>query len=135
MKATSMSEGRSCLSICLNNKICYLWLNNAGGGSMENNVCIREKADPVQIKRGREFLLSNRAAFTQLSAVLSLAGNGGRLKILYLLGEGKEICACDLSDMLGMSIPAVSQHLWKVEGGDIVQFPEERAKVFYSLKK
>jgi len=101
---------------------------------MENNVCIREKADPVQIKHGRELLLSNQGAFSQLSAVLALAGNEVRLKILYLLEEERELCPCDLSDMLGMSIPAISQHLRKLKDGDIVQFRKEGQTIFYSLK-
>jgi ArsR family transcriptional regulator, lead/cadmium/zinc/bismuth-responsive transcriptional repressor len=99
-----------------------------------NNVCIREKADPVQIKHGRTLLLSNQAAFAQLSAVLALAGNEVRLKILYLLEEEKELCPCDLSDMLGMSIPAISQHLRKMKDGDIVQFRKEGQTIYYSLK-
>ncbi|HWK05112.1 MAG TPA: metalloregulator ArsR/SmtB family transcription factor [Puia sp.] len=100
-----------------------------------NNVCIREKADPVQIRHGREILLSNQAAFAQLSAVLSLAGNEVRLKILYLLEEEKELCPCDLSDMLGMSIPAISQHLRKMKDGDIVEFRKAGQTIFYSLKR
>jgi len=102
---------------------------------MENNVCIREKADPVQIKHGRELLLSNQGAFSQLSAVLALAGNEVRLKILYLLEEERELCPCDLSDMLGMSIPAISQHLRKMKDGDIVEFRKAGQTIFYSLKR
>ncbi|MBK9939143.1 MAG: ArsR family transcriptional regulator, partial [Chitinophagaceae bacterium] len=34
--------------------------------------------------------------------------------MIYLLEEEKELCPCDLSDILGMSIPAVSQHLRKL---------------------
>jgi DNA-binding transcriptional ArsR family regulator len=99
-----------------------------------NNVCIREKADPVQITHGRGLMLSNQAAFAQLSAVLALAGSEVRLKILYLLEEEKELCPCDLSDMLGMSIPAISQHLRKLKDGDIVKFRKEGQTIFYSLK-
>src|SRR5258708_5302088 len=101
---------------------------------MDNTACIREKADPVQIRRGRGLVAENRAAFAELSAVLALAGNEVRLKILYLLDEEKELCPCDLSDMLGMSIPAVSQHLRKMKDGDIVQFRKEGQTIFYSLK-
>jgi|SRR5579863_4811194 len=101
---------------------------------MNNNVCIREKADPVQIKHGRDLIKDNQAAFAQLSAVLSLAGNEVRLKILYLLEEEKELCPCDLSDMLGMSIPAISQHLRKMKDGNVVESRKAGQTIFYSVK-
>jgi DNA-binding transcriptional ArsR family regulator len=101
---------------------------------MDNNVCIREKADPVQIRRGRELVVENRAAFAELAAVLALAGNEVRLKILYLLDGEKELCPCDLSDMLGMSIPAVSQHLRKMKDGEIVETRKAGQTIFYSVK-
>jgi DNA-binding transcriptional ArsR family regulator len=101
---------------------------------MDNNVCIREKADPAQIKRGRESVAGSRAAFAELSSVLALAGNEVRLKILYLLDGEKELCPCDLSDMLGMRIPAISQHLRKMKDGEIVESRKTGQTIFYSVK-
>jgi len=62
-----------------------------------------------------------------------LAGNEVRLKIIYLLEEEKELCPCDLSDILSMSIPAVSQHLRKLKDGNIVQTRKEGQTIYYSL--
>jgi len=101
---------------------------------MENNVCIREKADPVQIRRGKDLLSGNRVAFAELAAVLALAASEVRLKILYLLDGEKELCPCDLSDMLGMSVPAISQHLRKMKDGNVVQFRKEGQTIYYSLR-
>ena len=56
-----------------------------------------------------------------MSNVLALAGNDVRLKILYLMAEEKELCPCDMSDILGMTIPAVSQHLRKLKDGNIIE--------------
>ncbi|MDT8372343.1 MAG: ArsR family transcriptional regulator, partial [Bacteroidales bacterium] len=73
---------------------------------MENNQsCIRVFADKVQIDNCREILQTNEKAFSHLSGLLALAGNEVRLKILFLLEEENELCPCDLSDILGMSIP------------------------------
>ena len=69
-----------------------------------------------------------------MSSVLSLAGNDVRLKLLYLLEEENELCPCDLSDILGMSIPAISQHLRKMKEGSIFQARKEGQTIFYSLK-
>lgn len=102
---------------------------------MENlNSCIREKANPIQINACRSKIASNEASFSHLSGILSLTGNDVRLKILYLLEQEKELCPCDLSDILGMSIPAVSQHLRKMKDGNIIEFRKEGQTIFYSLK-
>lgn len=102
---------------------------------MENNQsCTRVFADKVQIAYCKENLRANEKAFGQLSGLLALAGNEVRLKILFLLEEENELCPCDLSDILGMSIPAVSQHLRKLKDGNIIEGRRERQTIFYSLK-
>jgi DNA-binding transcriptional ArsR family regulator len=99
------------------------------------NTCIRLYADPVQIKACKEKVENTKNAFSQMSDVLSLAANEVRLKILYLLEEEKELCPCDLSDILEMSIPAISQHLRKMKDGGIIQFRKEGQTIFYSLNR
>lgn len=101
---------------------------------MENNQsCIRIFADKVQIQNCRETLQANEKAFGNLSSLLALAGNEVRLKILFLLEEENELCPCDLSDILGMSIPAVSQHLRKLKDGNVIEGRREGQTIFYSL--
>jgi DNA-binding transcriptional ArsR family regulator len=87
-----------------------------------------------QIKSCREKLKANSKSFMQLGQILSLAGNDVRLKILFLLKEEKELCPCDLSDILGMSIPAVSQHLRKLKDGNIIKARKDGQTIFYSLR-
>lgn len=102
---------------------------------MENNQsCIRVFADKIQIDNCRATLQANEKAFGQLSSLLALAGNEVRLKILFLLEEENELCPCDLSDILGMSIPAVSQHLRKLKDGNIIEARRSGQTIFYSLK-
>ena len=100
-----------------------------------NRSCIRVFADKVQIDNCRETLQSNQNAFKALSGTLALAGNEVRLKILFLLEEESELCPCDLSDILGMSIPAVSQHLRKLKDGSMIEGRRDGQTIFYSLKK
>ena len=104
---------------------------------MDNNnqSCIRQFANKVQIDSCRKTVQSNQKAFKALSGSLALAGNEVRLKILFLLEEENELCPCDLSDILGMSIPAVSQHLRKLKDGNIIEGRREGQTIFYSLKK
>jgi DNA-binding transcriptional ArsR family regulator len=100
----------------------------------EDQSCIRLFADKVQIENCRETLQKNQIAFTQLSGILALAGNEVRLKILFLLEEENELCPCDLADILGMSIPAVSQHLRKLKDGGVVEGRRDGQTIFYSIR-
>ena len=100
---------------------------------MENSTCIRLYADQALIKECKEKLKQAQKSFTSLSTILALAGNEVRLKIVYLLHEKKELCPCDLSDILGMTIPAVSQHLRKLKDGNIVETRKQGQTIYYSL--
>lgn len=100
----------------------------------DKNVCIRVYADATQIKQCRDRVKANEKSLEQLSNVLSLAGNDVRLKILYLLEGENELCPCDMSDILGMSIPAVSQHLRKLKDGNIIEARRTGQTIYYSLK-
>ncbi|MCU0325849.1 MAG: metalloregulator ArsR/SmtB family transcription factor [Spirosomaceae bacterium] len=103
---------------------------------MENqeNSCIRVFADQVQINACKEDIKSAESSFSSLAQVLSLAGNEVRLKILYLLDQENELCPCDISDILEMSVPAISQHLRKLKDVNIIQFRKVGQTIFYSLK-
>lgn len=102
---------------------------------MNKNTCIRVFADQNQISQCRKRISKNGKAFSLLANVLSLAGNEARLKILYLLEEEGELCPCDLSDILGMSVPAVSQHLRKLKDGNIIEARRVGQTIFYSPRR
>ena len=100
---------------------------------MENNSCIRQQADIKQINRCKETVSELNETFDYLANGLSLVGNSVRLKILYLLFEEKRLCVCDLSDILGMNISAISQHLRKMKDRNLLQTEREAQTIFYSL--
>lgn len=99
------------------------------------NKCIRIFADQGQIAACKNKIAEHEASFNALSSVLALAGNRVRLKILYLLSEENELCPCDLSDILGMTVPAISQHLRKMRDANIVQTRKEGQTIFYTLRE
>ncbi|WP_127844232.1 ArsR/SmtB family transcription factor [Psychroflexus aestuariivivens] len=100
---------------------------------MENNSCIRQQADIDQINRCKEAVSELNETFDYLANGLSLVGNNVRLKILYLLFEEKKLCVCDLSDILGMNISAISQHLRKMKDRNLLQTERDAQTIFYSL--
>jgi DNA-binding transcriptional ArsR family regulator len=67
----------------------------------------------------------------EAAELMNLAGNSTRLKLLYLLDNMKELCVCDLAEMLGGSVSAVSQHLSKLKAYGLVA-PRRDAQTIYS---
>ena len=102
---------------------------------MSNNSCIRQQADINQIDRCKDRVSELNGSFEYLSNGLELAGNTVRLKILFLLYEEEKLCVCDISDVLGMTISAVSQHLRKLKDRNLVETDREAQTIFYSLTK
>jgi len=100
---------------------------------MANNSCIRQQADIKQINRCKDRVSELNGSFDYLSNGLELAGNDVRLKILFLLYEEKQLCVCDLSDILGMTISAVSQHLRKLKDRKLIVTERQAQTIFYSL--
>ena len=100
---------------------------------MSDSNCTRIFADHEQIQKCKGKIKAAQKSFSGLSNILALAGNEARLKIIYLLEEEKELCPCDLADILAMSIPAVSQHLRKLKDGNIVETRKEAQTIYYSL--
>jgi DNA-binding transcriptional ArsR family regulator len=100
---------------------------------MENNSCTRQQADTKQIDPCKDTVFELNESFDYLANGLSLVGNRVRLKILYLLFEEKRLCVCDSSDILGMNISAISQHLKKMKDRNLLETEREGQTIFYSL--
>ncbi len=102
---------------------------------MNTISCIRMEADIQQINRCREIIADRSDEIENLSNGLAMIGNGVRLKILYLLYLESRLCVCDLSDVLGISISAVSQHLRKLKDRSFIQAEKEAQTIYYSLNE
>jgi DNA-binding transcriptional ArsR family regulator len=102
---------------------------------MKRPICIRLKADAKQIMECRELVQEKKVSFDQLSNVLSLTGNPVRLKILYLLHQEKRLCVCDISDILIMNVPAISQHLRKLKDRNLIYSEKEAQTIYYAIEK
>jgi DNA-binding transcriptional ArsR family regulator len=99
---------------------------------IDGKLCIGpnfSKAEFALIKRN----LAEQRGLTTLADLLGTAGNIQRLKILYLLHAHKEMCVCDLADVLGLTDSAVSQHLRKLKDKNIVKSRRQGQTIFYSL--
>jgi len=102
---------------------------------MKKSSCIRVYADLEAIEQGKVLLKANDHKLEQLAKGLGLAGSKVRLSILFLLHRNGKLCVCDLSDVLGMTMAAVSQHLRKLKDGGFVRTERVGQTIFYHIQE
>jgi len=67
-----------------------------------------------------------------LASFFSLFSDPTRLKIINALSD-KEMCVCDLANLLKIKQPSISQHLKSLWQGKIIKRKKDGQHVFYSL--
>lgn len=77
--------------------------------------------------------LEQHTGIDETADLMGLAGNSTRLKLLYLLDNMKELCVCDLAELLGVSVSAVSQHLSKLKAYGLVTPRRDAQTIYYRL--
>jgi DNA-binding transcriptional ArsR family regulator len=99
---------------------------------IDGKLCVGpnfSKAEFTLIKRN----LAEQKGLKTFAESLAVAGNLQRLRILYLLHAHKEMCVCDLAEVLELTDSAASQHLRKLKDKNIVETRREGQTIFYSL--
>jgi len=96
--------------------------------------CLGPTITPERILELREDVLHNEELETLRWVLHALSGRL-RLKILYLLRKEPELCVCDLADILGESISAVSHQLRVLREQDLVRTRRDGKTVFYTLNR
>ncbi|HAV21210.1 MAG TPA: transcriptional regulator [Firmicutes bacterium] len=81
-----------------------------------------------ELKQLREML----SEVDGLSQVFRVLGDETRTKLIYLLSL-KELCVCDLAEILGISVPAVSHHLRLLRAMRLVRRSRDGKHVYYTL--
>lgn len=67
-----------------------------------------------------------------LAEIFKTMSDPTRIKILYALKE-RELCVCDLSELLDMSSSAISHQLRVLRTNKLVKYRKEGRSVYYSL--
>jgi ArsR family transcriptional regulator len=68
----------------------------------------------------------------KMSETFKLLGDKTRLTILALLHE-KELCVCEIVEVLKTSQPNISQHMRKLKDGKLVKETKRGQWVYYAL--
>lgn len=89
------------------------------------------KGDLVSTLRAE---LSREEVFEETRELFAALADRTRLKILYALRKGDELCVCDVAHVIGMSISAASHHLRKLRDLRILQYRNDGKMAYYSIR-
>ena len=76
--------------------------------------------------------LSSEPRIEEMAEEFKVLGDKTRLRILALL-QGRELCVCDLTEVLGISQPGVSQHMRRLRQTGFVHERRGGQWIYYSL--
>ncbi|MEZ0576160.1 ArsR/SmtB family transcription factor [Halodesulfovibrio aestuarii] len=71
----------------------------------------------------------------KITQTLKALSDQNRIRIIAALMEHNELCACQLTELLGIAGATVSRHLGILHYAELVQFRKEGRWVFYRLGK
>lgn len=96
-----------------------------------NDVCETEFVDEARVKavQGR---MPDAEVLGALSEIFKVLGDPTRLRIVSALAV-KELCVCDVANLLGSSISAVSHQLRVLRNLKLVKHRKDGKMVYYSL--
>ncbi|MGN1350080.1 MAG: ArsR/SmtB family transcription factor [Anaerovoracaceae bacterium] len=74
----------------------------------------------------------SEAELKDVAELYKLFSDYSRVRILYLLAE-RELCVCDLTELMDINQSAISNHLRLLRNGKLVKSRREGKNVYYSL--
>ena len=69
-----------------------------------------------------------------LARLFGLLADPTRLKIIGALASGEELCVCDVSNVLGLSLSATSHQLRKLRDAGAVAFRNDGKMAYYRIQ-
>ena len=94
-------------------------------------TCNVEVVDESKVKKVTDLLPSSEELLN-IADTYKVLGDPTRLKIVLSLAE-EELCVCDLSALVGISVSGISHQLRLLRGNRIVKYRREGKMAYYSL--
>ena len=92
----------------------------------DNETIHKEIVDDVRAK------MSPKEEYIQMAVLFKLCGDGTRAQLLHAL-LCRELCVCDLAELLGVTKSAVSHQLKALRLANLIKFRRDGQNVYYSL--
>jgi len=96
-----------------------------------NDVCEVRFVDKAKVEAVKKQMLKDEE-MNKLCGVFDILSDPTRIKIVFALSK-KELCVCDISNLLGVSVSAVSHQLRVLRNVRLVKYRKQGTMVFYSL--
>ena len=97
----------------------------------KDEICESELIHEDLVKKVKSTFPKDEMIF-DLADFYKIFGDTTRVKILYALDKS-ELCVCDISALLGMSLSAVSHQLKILRDSNLVKTKRDGKIVYYSL--
>jgi len=69
----------------------------------------------------------------KLTKIIKALADENRIRIVALLNAKKDLCVCEITEIIGLSQPTISSHLKKLEDAEIINYSKDGSWVNYSL--
>lgn len=108
-------------------------INKKGDNGMKEMAphCGETKLHPDRIAHAGGQMPDEGELFS-LADFYKIFGDSTRIRILFVLYE-TELCVCDIAEMLGMTVSAISHQLRVLKQARLVKFRRAGKTVYYSL--
>ncbi len=93
--------------------------------------CACYQLHPDRIERAEKQIPQEREMIA-LAELYKVFGDSTRVRILYAICE-TELCVCDIAEVLGMSLSAISHQLRILKQAHLVRYRREGKTVYYAL--
>lgn len=87
--------------------------------------------DEKKVNRVKEGL--QKVDISTIAQMLKAIADENRAKITYALCQEKELCVCDIANIIGVTVANASHHLRTLHKQGIVKYRKEGKLAFYSL--
>lgn len=78
--------------------------------------------------------LPSENTLEEITVIFGVLSDRSRVKILYALRNGDELCVCDIATMLSVKIATASHHLRKMRDLKLLKYRNDGKLAYYSLR-
>jgi DNA-binding transcriptional ArsR family regulator len=101
--------------------------------STSDKSCVRTLRDEQQIIRCKQLMLREQPILQEAAGRFAICGSPLRLSILRLLDVEKELCVCDLAEILEVSVAGASQQLRKLREAGAITSRREGNTIYHRV--
>ncbi|MFQ6675575.1 MAG: ArsR/SmtB family transcription factor [Fidelibacterota bacterium] len=96
--------------------------------------CVRSYVDESKLLTLKSEL-ERETGLERHAQILAMMADPTRLRILYALSRGGELCVCDLADVLDREVSAISHQLRRLRDRGLVENRRDGLTIYYRLSR